>query len=297
MRFNVKSIVKLDQLHISGFDAEATAEPERHTVVQQFIERFRENPVVACRYLVERSNPRVDVVTLASLLFKTPELDRTQLGVLLAGNDKLLKAFIDRFHFADVRVDDALRVLLLALRLPQEGGEAILQGFAQKYFEANRSIPGYDQVIETDLVLAITQLNDALYGMYGFAPRTVDFTEEAFVNDWRSKDPRGIVADETLMDIYGSIRSNSLAPSEDTGYEVEMTPSKFPSRLTCGRWSDEIKIAMPKPDPDLEIKLLGDGLEFEPKVLHFHGKEAVFRVRGTSLGQKSILFCRTGRNA
>jgi hypothetical protein len=306
MKFLVKWVVSLDKLAISGFEDEPTSEPPRHAVVQSFIEQFAQDPVAACKYLVERSNPRVDAVTLASLIFKTPELDRTQIGVLLAGNDRLMRAFVDRFHFSGIRIDDALRMFLLAVRLPGDptAGETLLRGFAHRYFEANRDIISYSRDIAEDLVLWIMQLNDSLYGMYGFALPNHAITLDLVISAFQSKDPHQLVHPSLLSDIYASLKTarinQALTSSHERKYgrQVEMVPSRLPSKMTYEEWSDEIVLRIPERDGRFQIRLLGEGLEFQPDLLDFgRGREQKFRVRGMSLGTKSILFDRSGANA
>ncbi|KAK4686095.1 hypothetical protein P7C73_g4037, partial [Tremellales sp. Uapishka_1] len=305
MQFVVKSVVSLDKLVISGISEEQYPENKRHPVVQHFIQQFAADPVSAVRYLVERSNPKVDPPTLASLLFKTPELDKSQIGMLLANNETLLLAFVDRFHFGSVRIDDALRMFLLSIRLPTEANasETLLRGFATRYFQANQNIVGYDKGLTTDLVLAIMQLNDALYGGFGFAFPNHAITRETFTEAFRSKDPRDLVPEDLLSEIYSSIRKNKLIQalaSHESGQEREvvLTPAKLPSKLTYMTWSERIYVSLPSVDPLFKVKLLGEGLEFDPPLLDFsRSSEESFRVRGTSLGSKSMLFDRVGGNA
>lgn len=306
MKFHVKSIVSLDKLYVSGFEDEAIREPPRHAVVQSFIEQFAEDPVTACKYLVERSHPRVDAVTLASLIFKTPELDRTQIGLLLSGNDRLMRAFIDRFHFSGVRIDNALRMFLLAVRLPSDptAAETLLRGFAHRYFEANRDIISYSRELAEDLVLWIMQLNDTLYGMYGFALPNHAITFDIVILAFQSKDPHSLVHPSLLSDIYASLQSSrvdqalSADEEKERGREIHMSPAKLPSKMTYNTWSEEITIGIEEKDGDFQIRLLGEGLEFEPALLDFtNGREQKFRVKGLSLGTKSILFDRIGSNA
>ena len=306
MKFQVKSIVPLDKLQISGFDEESKFEAPRHAVVQNFIEQFAEDPLAACKYLVERSNPRVDAVTLASLIFKTSELDRCQVGSLLSGNETLMKAYIDRFHFSGVRIDNALRMFLLAVRLPENAAaaEPLLRGFAHRYFEANKDIISYSRELAEDLVLWTMQLNDTLYGMYGFALPNPAITLEIVISAFQSNDKHNMVHQSLLSDIYASLKDSCIdqalltAEEKEYGRVITMTPSRLPSKLTYNQWSDEITISIAKKDEDFAIRLLGEGLHFEPDFLDFaEGKERKFRVKGLTLGTKSILFARAGPNA
>ncbi|WWC62483.1 uncharacterized protein I303_105079 [Kwoniella dejecticola CBS 10117] len=305
MKYIVKSIVSLDKLAISGFAEESTNEPQRHPVVTNFIERFAQDPVKACAYLVERSNPKVDTATLASLIFKTPELDKTQVGYLLAHNEKLMRHFIDRFNFHNGRIDEALRMFLLSIRLPTEptACESLLRGFASRYFEANKSVVSYDQQLATRLVLAIMQLNDSLYGTFGFSLPNHAITQESFISAFRSEDSTNSVPAELLLEIFTSIKQSGLVRSltsreeADSSRKITMQP-RTPSRLTYNVWSEPITISIPSPDRDFKIKLLGEGLECDPSLLDFStGAEQSFRVKGTNLGIRHLLFNKIGSNS
>ncbi|WVW84590.1 hypothetical protein I302_106624 [Kwoniella bestiolae CBS 10118] len=305
MKYIVKSIVSLDKLAISGFNEEPTAEPPRHPVVTNFIERFAQDPVSACAYLVERSNPKVDTATLASLIFKTPELDKTQVGYLLAHNDKLMRHFIDRFNFLNIRIDEALRMFLLSIRLPTEptSCETLLRGFGYRYFEANQTQIAYDRDLAAELVLAIIQFNDSLYGTFGFSLPNHAITKETFTSAFQSKDPRGLVPVDLLSDIYGSIKGRELVQSLDPKEEsksskkIDIHPRR-PSKLSYNVWSEKITISIPAPDPAFKIQLLGEGLVFDTPLLDFaRASELSFRVKGTSLGVRHLSFNRIGSNA
>lgn len=164
--FAVKSIVNLDSLTLTGSTTDekhAADSHYRHPVVTQFINLFAKNPEDAIKLLYERSHLQGDSATLASLLFKTPELDKEQLGVYLARRDKqaLLRAFVDRFHFQGVRIDEALRMFLLSIRLPPEtmACEALLYALAERWRAANRTSVSFDTALAGELVLAIMQVS------------------------------------------------------------------------------------------------------------------------------------------
>lgn len=306
MKFMVKSIVPLDKLTVSGLDTPETGiEPPRHPVVNNFIDQFAADPVAACRYLTERSNPKVDAPTLASLIFKTAELDKDKIGTLLAGNDKLLRAFLERFHFTGVRIDDALRMFLLSLRLPTESQPAVilLKGFARRYVESNTGEITFDVDMAADLVMSIMQLNDILHDMYGYAHPNPQITESSFIRSFQSRDPEHTVPTELLGEIFRSLQAGCLdqalsAEEKDQERDVVVGPTRLPTKLTYNIWSEEIQISIPEPDPALKIRLWGEGLEFDPPVLHFaESKTRHFRVKGAVLGTKSMIFERTGANA
>lgn len=314
MKFVVKSIVSLDKLVVSGLrDEDSTRNPNSsrdHPIVQNFITQFAQDPVAAVDYLVERSNPKVDDTTLASLLFKTSELDKTQIGIFLSlpQSKVTLKAFIDRFHFVGVRIDDALRMFLLSLRLPTEANasELLLQSFANRWFEANQDTVAFDRSLAFDLVLAVMQLNDALhpnsgFGSFAFANQVI--SAEDFIGAFRAKDTRSFVPDDLLYDIYDSVHEDMLvqalpASRQDEARVITVLPANLPSKLTYMEWSDPIAICIPIPDSEFGLRLHGEGLEFDPPALDFTTSATqTFRIRGTTLGFRSLLFDRVGHNA
>lgn len=305
MQHVVKSIVPLDQVHISGFEADPTTESDRHPMVEQFINHFAVDPVMACRSLAESSKVKVDSSVLASLLFKTPELDKTQVGNLLSGNDKLVRAYVDRFNFRGIRIDIALRMFLLSLRMPSDpnASEPLLLAFAQQYHQANIDLVEYDSRLASALVLAIVQLNDALYGTFGFALPNHAITQDVFISAFRSRDQDRLVPDRLLADIYSSVRTNSLVQALATherglARQVVVSPARLPPKLTYDTWSERIYVSIPSSDPSFKIRLHGEGVVFDPAILDFSASsEESFRVKGTSLGNKTVLFDRLGANA
>jgi hypothetical protein len=305
MQYIVKSIVPLDQLHVSGFESESTIEPERHAVIDQFIDSFAIDPVQACRYLMSQSNRKIDNAILASLIFQTPELDRTQLGNLLSSNEKLAKAFVDKFNFIGIRIDNALRMFLLSLRMPSDpnASEQLLKAFAEQYHHVNQDHVAFGEELTSALVLAMIQLNDALYDTFGFALPNHAITQEIFVSAFRSNDPDRLVSDSLLADVYTSIRASALVQALAThekgqAREVGLSPAGLPPKLTYDVWSERIYVSIPAADPSFKIRLHGDGLAFDPPILDFSSSsEESFRVKGTSLGTKTVLFDRVGSNA
>ena len=306
MKFVVKSIVRLDKLAISGFEYDSKPVSERHPVVEQFIERFAQDPVAACEQLVDRSSPKVDTTTLASLIFKTPELDKEKTGLLLSTNEAALTSFVDRFHLSGVVVEDAIRMFLLSVRLPGDpmATDTLLRGFADRYFEANSSLALFPRHLVYDLVIGMLELDDSLHGgTFGFALPNRAITAEVFIESFHSKDTQHLVPDDRLRSVFTSIYNNRLTQalsSEDaaTLRSIDFVPPQLPARLTYNTWSDAVAVRIPTIDRDFRLRLMGEGLQFDPSVLDFQtNNEAVFRVRGVLLGTKSILFDRLGPNA
>lgn len=147
-------------------------------------------------------------------------------------------------------------------------------------------------------------LNDSLHdGTFGFAMYNPGLTVTVWIAAYGERDPNQLVSPELLRSMYTSIQRSPLQLPLDSEYDdkirsVRITPERLASRMTHNVWSEPIIITLPTPDADLSIRLMGEGLEVEPAVLDFsRSREASFRIKGTTLGAKTLLFARLGRNA
>jgi hypothetical protein len=123
--FLVKSIVELKSLSISSQEEPASSSSSsstksRHPALSAFIDRFANDPKKAIKTLIDRGGLPNDGMAVASLLFKTTDLSRNAVGSYLSDqrNKHILRAYIERFRFGGVRIDDALRMFLMTLRFP-----------------------------------------------------------------------------------------------------------------------------------------------------------------------------------
>ncbi|KAK9898331.1 hypothetical protein P389DRAFT_32306 [Cystobasidium minutum MCA 4210] len=321
-KFAVKSIVELPKLKLtaqSGDGGEDPVQKRKHPLLLTFVDRFSNDPRKAVSALIAKAGLSNDATTIANLLFRNPELNRSQLGAYLAHKDQkpILKAYCDRFRLAGIRIEDALRVFIGSLRLPNDytAAEYMLSVFASQWLANN---PGTgmtnDGVFATKLVLSMMELNDALHSgiddeataagnLFSFPNSAI--TVDDFIAAFRLKDPHGALPDEHLTRIYLSIRKDRLQQAADNAVvsgipeiEVITHPSKLPNRLTYRTASENISLTIPKIDPKFAIKLVGQDLRFEPPVLTFaRSRTATFRVMPTALGSKAMLFIRLGPNA
>ncbi|KAJ3053399.1 hypothetical protein HK097_004375 [Rhizophlyctis rosea] len=129
---------------------------------------------------------------------------------------------------------------------------------------------------------------------------------------------------EMLTEIYQDIRNEKLEMAENEAdasdkipvvidiqcplamaEQVERPPERgspqppsrapFPTRLTLKHSSPVITFTIPEPDPDFRILLHGSDLTCDPPVLSFaRSNMASFRVKGTGLGRKLLMFIRQG---
>lgn len=321
-RFAVKSIVELPKLKLTAQAAEVGEDPvqkRKHPLLLTFVDRFANDPKKAISALIAKAGLPNDPATIANLLFRNPELNRSQLGSYLSMKEQkpVLKAYCDRFRLAGLRIEDALRVFIASLRLPNDysAAEYLLGVFSSQWLLNN---PGTgmtnDSVFATKLVISIMELNDALHSgiddetaaagnLFSFPNHAI--TVDDFIAAFRMKDPHGALPDEHLTRIYLSIRKDRVQQAADNSIasvtpeiEVLTHPSRLPSRLTYRTPSENISVTLPKVDPKFSIRLVGQDLRFEPPLLTFaRSRTATFRVTPTALGSKSMLFIKLGTTA
>ncbi|KAF8756943.1 Sec7 domain [Rhizoctonia solani] len=291
----IRSVIELHKLHLHSIRDEHTplvssSDAEPQPAMKLFAQKFAKDGIHAVASLQEKAKLQNEPATVAQLLFQTTELDRVQLGLVLAhrSSKAILRHFIDRFGFATIRIDHALRIFLLSIVLPSDSGSVdyLLATFATRWFEANSGVVAFDKDLAIRLVLAIMQLNSALHSGYdaqfSFPNRAISVRD--FIDAFRTRDVRMLVPDEVLERIYAS--------------NVIISPGRLPDRLTCRVASEPITIRIPEPDSDFTIRLYGQDLTFEPSVLDFSdSNEQTFKVVGNSFGTKSMIMARTGPNA
>ncbi|KAJ2913139.1 hypothetical protein MD484_g7274, partial [Candolleomyces efflorescens] len=325
-KYMIKSVVRFKDLRF----CQDRAEPPPKTTVpsciptspslRNFVALFARDPEQAVASL---SSPKIDVAAdpalLAQILFKTVELDRRQLAEYLSrrGNKNVLKAYLDNFGFTSLRIDVALRIFLHSVHIenpsvqsqPPSSLEHLQDVFASRWYEANAKIVAFDKDMALRLVRAIIQLNELVHGSIASevgAPLKTgqNITSRDFYEAFRRFDPRRLVSDELLEDLYNSIGQERLvqarpAASNTTSPDIHVSFMRpLPTRLTYKMQSDPIIIRLPQPDPNLVLHLHGHDLIFEPPVLNFSkSPEASFRITGTSLGSKTLVIRRSGPNA
>ncbi|TFK20762.1 hypothetical protein FA15DRAFT_624886 [Coprinopsis marcescibilis] len=316
-KYIVKSVVRFRDLRFCQDRVEPlpkSATPSllpRSPFLRSFVAQFAKDPEQAVNELLSRSKID-DSSVVGQVLFKTQELDRSRLGDYLCrrSSKSMLKAYLDNFGFLGLRIDNALRIFLHSIHIPQIQGvlEYLLDSFASRWYEANAKSVAYDRDMAIRLVRAIAQLNELLHGNIAdevgqTGPIRREITVKDFCDAFRRYDPRRLVSDELLDDVYTSIRTERLSQARAQASHgspdiVISFKRPLPTRLTYKIQSDPVIIRLPQADPSLTLHLFGQDLVFEPPVLNFaKSPEASFRVTGTSLGSKSLVIRRSGPNA
>jgi hypothetical protein len=180
--FQVKNIVQLGQLtlYISKDDyhtkqAPATIEigpdgrpilpPARkiHPIMASALRKFETNANLGIQYLIDKGVLPHDPLSIANFLFKTPDLNRRQLGYYLSDlkNSDIYDAFLECFRLVGLRLDEALRILLTTFRLPShwEALEYLIERFAKKWHDANQNVIKFHEDMVVKVVVAMLFLN------------------------------------------------------------------------------------------------------------------------------------------
>ena len=186
----------------------------RKKIIIKGVNMFNESPKSGIAYLASQGiieNPE-DPQSVARFLKGTTRISKRVLGEYISklANEPLLRAFLDFFKFTDKRVDEALRDLLGAFRLPGESAliERIVAVFAEKYcaMSTPEGIADKDSVYV--LTYAIIMLNTDQHN-----PNVKTQNRMAFADF--AKNLRGVNAGKDfepqyLQDIYDSIKNNEI---------------------------------------------------------------------------------------
>ncbi|AMD20613.1 HDL131Wp [Eremothecium sinecaudum] len=141
----------IDDMH-SHLDKDGTFDPNKKTELllqrdrkAEFIkcvEEFNQKPEKGIPVLIEKGviKDNSDEEIARFLFQNNGRLNKKTIGEYIATPDNLplLKSFINLFEFKDLRVDEAIRVLLTKFRLPGESQqiERIVETFSAKYVES-----------------------------------------------------------------------------------------------------------------------------------------------------------------
>lgn len=134
-----------------------------HPVLATALHKFEADPADGIAYLVEKQVLANEPLSIANFLFKTPDLSRRQLGNYVSEpeNSDIYDAFLDCFRMVALRLDEALRILLMTLRLPSnwDALEYTIERFAKKWHDANQNVVKFHEDMVVKVVVAMLFLN------------------------------------------------------------------------------------------------------------------------------------------
>lgn len=186
----------------------------RKKIIIKGTTKFNESPKAGIAYLTSQGiiDDSSDPDSVATFLMGTSRISKKVLGEFLSkkGNEPILEAFLNRFDFSGKRVDEAVRDLLEAFRLPGESAliERIITYFSEKY--CAQSPP--DEIADKDAIYVLTYaiiiLNTDQHNP------NLKSQNRMTLNDF-SRNLRGVnggkdFAPQYLQDIFDSIKSNEI---------------------------------------------------------------------------------------
>ncbi len=191
----------------------------RKKIIKAGAAKFNDDPKSGIAYLVKHGiieNPD-DPVQVAHFLRGTSHVSKRVLGEFLTKktNERLLTAFISLFDFRDKRIDEALRDLLGAFRLPGESAliERIVTTFTEKYVPYSHDGEIADTESAFVLTYAIIMLNTELYNPNVKSQNRM--TGEGFAKNLRGVNAKKDFAPEFLQEIYEAIKQNEIILPEE----------------------------------------------------------------------------------
>ncbi|ORY06812.1 SEC7-like protein, partial [Basidiobolus meristosporus CBS 931.73] len=273
---------------------------ELHPLIASTVRRFNVNPYEGIMYMIDKGALRADPLSISTFLHKTPELSRKQIGKFLGmpSNHTILNSYLDRFKFAGIRIDDALRVFLASFRLPGDGNviDYLVGAFARRWHRANTQYVKYDVETAIKLAFFMMALNADLHNRK--SPTKVKMDLPDFIERFRAMDANSDIPESTLIEIFQSIRQDKLETAlDDRDYQALSIETRFPldCHLVIDGTSTRLTITIPAADRDLRIKPVGDGLVCDTPMLDFtYTNSLTFTVKATSLGRKCMTFIKLG---
>ncbi|CBX93961.1 similar to guanine nucleotide exchange factor (Gea2) [Plenodomus lingam JN3] len=191
----------------------------RKKIIIKGATKFNEKPKAGIAFLASQGiiKDSEDPKCIAEFVKGTTRVDKKVLGEFLSkkGNEAILSAFINLFDFKGLRLDEALRQLLHAFRLPGESAliERIVTDFAEQYLEKAQpeGITSKDAIFVLTyaiIMLNTDQHNPNLKGNKRMAYE--DFARNLRgVNDGKDFDP------DYLHAMYDSIKTREIILPEE----------------------------------------------------------------------------------
>ncbi|KAL7785255.1 hypothetical protein V8C37DRAFT_394436 [Trichoderma ceciliae] len=176
--------------------------------------KFNEKPKLGLSYL-EANNIITNIgdpISVAKFLKGTSRISKAVLGDFLSkkGNEAILAAFMDLFDFSGKRIDQALRVLLEAFRLPGEAPliASVVESFSEKYCDGNTLSEVANKDAVFILTYAIIILNTDQHNPNVKSTKRMTFND--FSRNLRGQNNGQDFSAEYLKDIYECIKSNEI---------------------------------------------------------------------------------------
>lgn len=303
----IKSVLELASMLLKNSRSEDSHDAIlKMPVMVKALARFENNPRKGVTYLIDRGVLSATPQSVATFLYRTPGLNRRQIGKFIGtpDNQDILACFLKCFDFAGMRIDEAMRTFLDAFRLPGEPKviDKLLEHFSATYFAANPKTIRSQQLV-LKLVFATMMLNAEIHSENASGGPSDYMTKSEFVEKFKQHDSGATVSTGLLCTVYDSVNGEKLgiaaAPEDDGKSKIEIKMTKLPFRLTIHETSIQVVVSIPQPDAGLVITVHPhDGMRAVPSTLLFgESNQAVFRLVGDSLGRKGVTFIKSGASS
>ena len=176
--------------------------------------KFNENPKAGLSYLNAQGiiQDGHDAKSVVEFLKGTTRVSKKVLGEYISkkGNEAILEALMNSFHFDGKRVDEALREVLEAFRLPGESAliERIVTVFCEKYCGSGMPEGVADKDALFVLTYAIIMLNTDQHNPNVKAQNRMSYAD--FARNLRGVNANQDFSPQYLQEIYDSIKSNEI---------------------------------------------------------------------------------------
>lgn len=205
-----------DEPRFEGYPDQAKLREQRRRkkIIIHGAAKFNENPKQGLAYLAAQGiiDDPTDAKSVATFLSGTARISKKMFGEFISkkGNDAVLEALMDSFDFEGKRVDEALRELLLAFRLPGESAliERIVSVFSEHYCASKVPEGVADKDACFVLTYAIIMLNTDQHNPNLKSSNRM--TYEDFARNLRGVNQGQDFNPEYLQEIYDSIKSNEI---------------------------------------------------------------------------------------
>ncbi|KAI1894387.1 hypothetical protein AGOR_G00115290 [Albula goreensis] len=189
-------------------------------------EQFNQKPKKGIQFLQEKgllSSP-MDNNEVAQWLRENPRLDKKMIGEFVSDrkNMELLDSFVNTFTFQGLRIDEALRLYLEALRLPGEAPviQRLLETFTDNWHKVNGS-PFMTNDAGFALAYAVIMLNTDQHN-HNVRKQNIPMTVEQFKKNLKGVNGSKDFDQDMLEDIYNAIKNEEIVmPEEQTGLVKE----------------------------------------------------------------------------
>ncbi|KAK5164735.1 hypothetical protein LTR04_001630, partial [Oleoguttula sp. CCFEE 6159] len=210
-----------DEPRTAGFPSRDYLKEQRarKQIIIRGATKFNENPRAGVAFLASEGiieDPN-DPQSVTKFLKGTTRIDKKVLGEYISkkSNESILSSFMDEFDFTGQRVDEALRQLLNAFRLPGESQliERIVTEFVEKYCASTTPEGIADKDAVYVLTYAIIMLNTDQHNPNLKGQNRMDFV--AFSRNLRSVNGGKDFDPEYLQAIFDSIKTREIILPEE----------------------------------------------------------------------------------